>query len=457
MADESISSRVARCLLAFDDLRTTLRIDAGQYSKIIQISSISDEQGRFRVWSGNVGAHRTGLNSLNYRLRDASHLHRNVVSLLIDLEQKLRDALDIVTGKRVPWDALSESDSESGSIAAEDEGSEPKSEVEQLFQAVTEIVSCLMRLSLTTTNPAPHDQLSQTPSDASHFEQADIQKVRARFPGAPAFLTKRLGNSITRRREYLKYRQDACKANPQVLSKAPKSRSFFRSRPSQRLNDRGPEIEDKEDLYDSDSSSANDKSPVLITPMPNGFTYGDKFTCPLCLMTIEVSSVKVWNKHVKSDLSPYICTQENCINPTQTFESRNEWFEHELQYHRRRWQCVDGCSESYYDTWSFNAHILQSHEEHFSTTDREKILRLCETQLEGDSSADCDLCGKTQSSLSQLKSHMAKHQEEIAVMALRSEVPPRSATILGRQAPKLQHRQGTKREIKTLFLGTTYR
>jgi hypothetical protein len=50
-----------------------------------------DEFARFKLWTGNIGAHRKGRSSLDWRLRDASHLRDLVVSLLTDLKSALHD------------------------------------------------------------------------------------------------------------------------------------------------------------------------------------------------------------------------------------------------------------------------------------------------------------------------------------------------------------------------------
>ncbi|KAF8465058.1 hypothetical protein BDZ91DRAFT_617585, partial [Kalaharituber pfeilii] len=41
-----------------------------------------DERGRFCVWAQNVGAHRVGKVSLDYRLREASHIRSIAAELL---------------------------------------------------------------------------------------------------------------------------------------------------------------------------------------------------------------------------------------------------------------------------------------------------------------------------------------------------------------------------------------
>ena len=54
-------------------------------------SLVHDEVGRFRVWLGNVGAHRLGRVSLDYRLRDAVHMRESVLELLKDLEDNIHE------------------------------------------------------------------------------------------------------------------------------------------------------------------------------------------------------------------------------------------------------------------------------------------------------------------------------------------------------------------------------
>ena len=50
-----------------------------------------NEFGRFRVWAGNSGAHRTGRVSLDHRLREAPHLHEELTKLLRELNGDLEE------------------------------------------------------------------------------------------------------------------------------------------------------------------------------------------------------------------------------------------------------------------------------------------------------------------------------------------------------------------------------
>lgn len=81
----SVASSVSCCLQSFEDLVTQIQVTNAEF-KQIEPPEVIDELGRFRVWAGNIGAHRKGRSSLDYRLRDASHIRSKVQSLLFDLQ-----------------------------------------------------------------------------------------------------------------------------------------------------------------------------------------------------------------------------------------------------------------------------------------------------------------------------------------------------------------------------------
>lgn len=60
-----------------------------------------DKFDRFKLWSQNIGAHRTGRSSLDYRLRDASNLRNQAIDLVGDLSQALEDGKYLIISK---WD-----------------------------------------------------------------------------------------------------------------------------------------------------------------------------------------------------------------------------------------------------------------------------------------------------------------------------------------------------------------
>jgi hypothetical protein len=87
----AIAGGVAVCLEAFQQLSTAESQGKQIDNHAALLPRISDEFGRFKVWSSNIGAHRSGRSSLDYRLRDASHIQKRVLELLEDLNRSLEE------------------------------------------------------------------------------------------------------------------------------------------------------------------------------------------------------------------------------------------------------------------------------------------------------------------------------------------------------------------------------
>ena len=83
----SITSRYVQCESSFDKLLQNLAVTSDQ----VVTQRLIDEFGRFRVWAGTAGAHQTGRVSLDYRLREASHIHAELTELLGELNKGLEE------------------------------------------------------------------------------------------------------------------------------------------------------------------------------------------------------------------------------------------------------------------------------------------------------------------------------------------------------------------------------
>lgn len=88
--DTTIAPLIPLCLNSFREFATTLAAKDREDSAALQ-NSLTDQNGRFKVWAGNIGAHQTGKSSLDYRLRDASHIRTRVVQFLKDLQEQLNE------------------------------------------------------------------------------------------------------------------------------------------------------------------------------------------------------------------------------------------------------------------------------------------------------------------------------------------------------------------------------
>jgi hypothetical protein len=304
---ESISSRVARCLALFRDL-----VDPPDGAELDfpdgVVLQMIDEQSRFKVWSGNIGAHKTGMSSLDYRLRDASHIKSQVINLLKDLGQLVEDASAIARGQQTPWDQdeLGEDD-----FADSDSDESPDTELGQIAVDMADVVNCLLRLTVSIRNPAPHDRYTQAKStDASHYEPFDIQHVRSKFDDIEPWLADRLGKAISRRRQYLKYRHSHHEKLSHGLdeaelgaSKALEDQTVASSIPSHLKEGRVSSTQAQPVLTDDASDAGMSQTSyatsmatldrLTIPPLPEE-AHAGPFQCCLCYMMIVVRDRAAW-------------------------------------------------------------------------------------------------------------------------------------------------------------------
>lgn len=305
--------------------------------------ALNDSLGRFRLWVGNLGAHRQGRSSIDYKLREASHIRTRVIKLLQRMESYQQEIVQICSGERISGEDMSDSDSDISDLVDDRFVAEFQSELQQLLSNIDEVSTCLMRLSLAIRNPAPHDQFkSSTKIDVSHFETYDIEHVRGKFPSANEYLVQRLGKSISRRRQYLRYREEHRKKLVQGLEDEEVERQEktedgvvrlqiglddFRTEDIQstvassipraaKLSTSVEELENYEDFEESLSqtsyaSSAYDASKLRPPPLPEAGHDGEPFECPLCCRITSVRQVQTWYKHVYRDLQPYVSLSKN--------------------------------------------------------------------------------------------------------------------------------------------------
>lgn len=83
----TVVSDIARDFLSLADALTTKPRFAAQVAP----TAIHDEFSRFKLWAGNIAAHRKGRRSLEYRLRDAAHLKAETHNLLGALSSSLQN------------------------------------------------------------------------------------------------------------------------------------------------------------------------------------------------------------------------------------------------------------------------------------------------------------------------------------------------------------------------------
>ncbi|KAF2490359.1 hypothetical protein BU16DRAFT_543692 [Lophium mytilinum] len=226
----------AACVLQFQSLSNGLQTGDDAAREHITPEALEDEHGRFRVWSGNLGALQKGHSSLDYRLRDSPLLQTNILKLLGELRANLSEALAVVSGSRLPYEKQakyeSEDDDDDWSQNEEDsdeddDGGPPKSELEQRFLDTVDIIDNLYKLSVRIRSPTLRSRslkaASFRPTDpdtgVDTFEQYALfdekytrellkyfrQSTSEVEDPADEYLVERLSKAITLRRRQFKY------------------------------------------------------------------------------------------------------------------------------------------------------------------------------------------------------------------------------------------------------------
>jgi hypothetical protein len=220
---------------AFQSLSDALSTSDGRWT--IDAVALEDEIGRFRVWSGNLGALQKGHSSLDYRLRDSPLLFGNALKLLEELADNINEAYAIVYGARLPYEAQTKSEEPgdeeeddgffSEEDEEEDETGESRSELKMRLEEIIDIIDNLYKLSVRIRTPTIRSRslkaASYTPKDPetgvdvlSTYAGYDLQHVQEllshlRQPylvedqDEQDFLTTRLSIAVTLRRRQFKY------------------------------------------------------------------------------------------------------------------------------------------------------------------------------------------------------------------------------------------------------------
>jgi len=84
----SLASQYEKCIYTFGQLYA--RLESRDHNQDL-LSSVEDEIGRFRVWAADAGAHQSARVSLDYRLREAPHVHSRVSELIEEIQEDVEN------------------------------------------------------------------------------------------------------------------------------------------------------------------------------------------------------------------------------------------------------------------------------------------------------------------------------------------------------------------------------
>ncbi|KAK8022536.1 hypothetical protein PG993_013303 [Apiospora rasikravindrae] len=431
---QAIGGLVRDCLEAFDSVLSSRIGHERKADESLALAKINDEQGKFKVWSGNIGAHRKGTSSLDYRLRDASNLRQEVQNLLEDLLEALADAKRIFDGEVQPWDEdepvgflPDDHDDQQGS---EKDGFDFETELEQLIADIDETINYLYKVSAGLRSTPQHDRLmSSLAINTSFYEDFDIQHVRNKHPNIEPSIAQRLGKAISMRRHYFKYREShrgKLGNGLEAGDKAADGKSTIASSLPDGLK-KAELVFGTVDVDDGSESgftqtsfatSVADSTKLRIPPLPKEAATQEYFECPLCFMILSAKSRRAWKRHVYSDLRPYVCLYEDCPTPSQVFARRRHWVEHLRRQHWRIWKCPFENSDPFQSPEAFLAHLRHNHDEAISPDQIETFLIACERPCLDFEQQHCQFCNENLLSTHQYQRHIGHHLEQLALFAL---------------------------------------
>ena len=310
------------CLRSFNHLLALIKESSFASTEVPSILW-EDELGRLRVWVENIGAHQKGQASLDFRLRDASHISKLIIRLLNGLKTTIED-VEVVLNE--------------GSAAGNDRAIYPlieddsTTEIQELHEQTLTIINELFQTSMLIRKPARHDVLTKSRlEDVKEFKPFDWDHTRNKLPSADGAVVQRLGHAITRRRGYLKYRE----RHRAKLGKGLGDIGDQSEMSETTATNFQPENIDFEETHSNSGFSETSYSPSLvdggtmtIPQPPKESADGEPFECPYCFFVITIGGTQSWTKHIFKDLQPYICTYQDCSRPDKLYDSRHEWFDH---------------------------------------------------------------------------------------------------------------------------------
>ncbi|KAF7553521.1 hypothetical protein G7Z17_g3535 [Cylindrodendrum hubeiense] len=463
----AIASKVQAVLLSFQSLAAPATGETGSSGLRQIITGFEDEMIRFKMWTGNLGAHQSGRASLDHRLREAPHLQEQVVYLLTDICESLQDALALICDEPPSWhrDPLIvhdkddedekvslDYDSDSGFTDSDDGDVSPKTGLSTIHTDVGEAIDCLLRLSVAIANPAPHERvrkLGADPSeDVSYYETYDINYVRDKFPKISAELADSLGKFITRRRQFFKYReahhtrlaqglestQEADTSRTEIVPKTVASSlpEFVSNLQNIDLRAGVIDEDDQSEMGMSQTSYATSAGflaeevdgqmqtpppPLRVPPLPSAAERG-VFECPFCYRMVSASTWAAWKRHIFGDLRPYTCLFSGCVESNKDFDRRHHWQLHVSQYHLRSWFCPFKCEGTFPSTLDLKQHMSQIHLSNAPEEQLDAIINLGEKSASKDDTNQCPLCACTMLGLKPYVKHVGRHLEQLALYAL---------------------------------------
>ncbi|KAI1114992.1 hypothetical protein F5Y14DRAFT_412704 [Nemania sp. NC0429] len=166
-------------------------------------------------------------------------------------------------------------------------------------------------------------------------------------------------------------------------------------------------------------ASASNYRELKVPDLPHSDNPETAMGCPYCHTTLgaeELSLRSKWERHVFRDLRPYVCTFTDCLDPDRLFTTRYDWIYHEMQLHRRQWNC-QSCVCTYLCKSEMVEHLQNAHGLSLRERDIATLIEMSERPIDEDHVDKCPFCYATMS-IKELLDHMADHMEKLALFSL---------------------------------------
>lgn len=369
-------------------------------------------------------------------------------------------------------------------------------EVEDILGIASDTIGSLLRLIMLVRKATPRDRHAHALRDHNEpFPKTfDINHVKERYPKldrpGSEWLLDRLGGAITSRRQFLRYFREhkerllggSLHQSDSLKPHSVKASTFDHSRFIKNNNLPLEHAEDSENAADTASYTSVTTSvdvpsedrrlnlPALVDVkqrwseesysrednlQPESHS-GEFFECPLCAQAIAINQERSWKLHVHEDLKSYVCCLGKGMCDSKMFGSQREWFNHELENHRRQWICIICKQGPFGNPDSFNTHLLHQHQElNNSNQAAEALKSASQCPVKSISTKECPFCddwkpktresssevgkGKSKAILRQevdvvspsnFRRHVAIHLEQLAMFAIpRDILDPREPSL----------------------------
>ena len=297
--------------------------------------------------------------------------------------------------------------------------SQEELDVEFTISEIEQLISCLQKLSM-TIEIASVGEAGTTPLEQLNNESIEFYSklIQARFPQASSVIVERLGKATATRAQF---HQNSAQQIPKKENGSHDIEELSKGNPSSlplsRTLDQGESLGTMPKPAPFIGGSCSSGHSYL----PERATFGRPFTCLTCDTLVKIGNIEEWKVHMYKDMRAYVCTDSNCFTPARLFKHRDEWFEHELQKHRKVWRCKDHCGETFVSGTAFAQHLSGKLDIPITRIDEELIAELSSTAADESTAFQCTLCRRSIVGAANLKSHLGSHLESIALAPMTSD------------------------------------